>query len=106
MHLNCYTYTLHFKHPFAIATLTRNTTEALFVELTQDGITGFGEAAFPPYLKEKANDAKEFLSSLQLPLQIIPEKINELLENLFNQCKNHYGALASLDMALHDWWGK
>lgn len=106
MTLRCYTYSLRFKHPFAIASVTRNTTEALFVEFTQDGITGFGEAAFPPYLKENVNKAKDFLSSLPLPVQIIPEKINDELDRLFLQCKNHYGALAALDMALHDWWGK
>ncbi len=106
MQLQSYNYTLRFKHPFAIASVTRNTTEALFVEVAQDGITGFGEAAFPPYLKENASEAKEFLSGIQLPLQIIPERINDLLEQLFPQCKNHYGALAALDMALHDWWGK
>ena len=42
MNFNCYNNTLRFKHPFAIAAVTRTTTEALFVELTQDGITGYG----------------------------------------------------------------
>ncbi len=106
MQLQSYNYTLRFKHPFAIATVTRNTTDALFVEVTQDGITGLGEAAFPPYLKENAIEAKEFLTGIQLPLQIIPEGINDLLEQLFTKWKDHYGALAAFDMALHDWWGK
>ena len=106
MHLHTYIYTLKFKHPFAISTVTRNTTDALFIEVTQDGITGYGEAAFPPYLKENVISAKVFLSNLQLPEKIIPEQINDLLEQLFEQANEHYGALAALDIALHDWWGK
>ncbi len=106
MQLHTYNYTLRFKHPFAIAAGTRNTTNALFVEVSQDGITGYGEAAFPPYLTENAVVAKVFLSSLPLPEKIVPERINDLLEQLFKQSKDYYGALAALDMALHDWWGK
>ena len=106
MHLHCYNYTLRFKHPFAIAAGTRDTTQALFVEITQDGITGFGEAAFPPYLKENAITAKVFLMSLELHKPIILERINDFLDELFKKCTDYYGALAAFDMALHDWLGK
>ena len=76
------------------------------MEISQDGITGYGEAAFPPYLKENAVTARVFLASLQLPSQIIPERINDLLEQLYAKSEFHYGALAALDIALHDWLGK
>src|SRR5690606_559107 len=43
-------YTLELKHVFTVASASRRTTPAVLTELEFEGITGYGEAAMPPYL--------------------------------------------------------
>ena len=52
MRLRFYPYTLELAHAFNLAASSRTSTPAMLVELELDGITGYGEAAMPPYLGE------------------------------------------------------
>lgn len=50
MKLTFFPYELQLRHVFTVATYSRSTTPDVQVELTYDGITGYGEASMPPYL--------------------------------------------------------
>lgn len=60
-------YELLFKTPFQTSHGIRKGTPALFLFLSHQGKTGFGEASFPPYLSEKAEQSKTMLEKV-LPL--------------------------------------
>ena len=47
MKLHSFPCTLQLRHAFGIASNTRTSTPAMIVELTHDGVTGYGEAAMP-----------------------------------------------------------
>jgi L-alanine-DL-glutamate epimerase-like enolase superfamily enzyme len=66
VNIKLHPYQLGFVFPFRIAHGVRTHTDALFVELEQDGITAFGEATFPPYLPYTRQDAIDILSGLDL----------------------------------------
>ena len=99
MILNYFQYQLHFKQPFAIAHGTRETTDAVYVELNHNGYCGYGEATFPPYLSETAASAVEFFRSINLTRFDSVFSANDYVHTVMPQ---NYGAKAALDMALLD----
>lgn len=107
MQIRYYPFELKFKHPFAIAAGTRQVTSVVYVELEQDGIIGYGEAALPPYLPETQQSVMRFLSQLDLHLynDVVSEK-EEILNYLFSVSENNFSAKAAVDIALHDLTGK
>lgn len=50
MQLALANYRLRFIHPFGTAHGLRDGTDAVFVRLMDEGVTGYGEATLPPYL--------------------------------------------------------
>jgi L-Ala-D/L-Glu epimerase len=104
--LSYHQYRLQFKHTFHIAAGARNSTEAVFVKLEQDGICGYGEVALPPYLKDNIESVIRFLKKLRLPLNYVASDFFPLLET-WNQLPDIcYPALAAVDIALHDFHGR
>lgn len=59
---------LQFKTPFVLASGTRSKTEALILELNQAGVSGYGEACFPPYVQENREETLNRLNELLLKL--------------------------------------
>ncbi|CAN5464477.1 dipeptide epimerase [soil metagenome] len=49
-------YQLKFKHAFGLSHSSRNFTDTLYVKAEFNGLTGYGEAALPPYLGYDVND--------------------------------------------------
>jgi L-alanine-DL-glutamate epimerase-like enolase superfamily enzyme len=99
-------FQLQFRHAFHIAAGVRNTTDAVYVMLEQDGIKGYGEIALPPYLETKANDVIAFLSQAGIPENYNTGDFFSLLNKwnaISDSCRP---ALAALDIALHDFQGK
>ena len=99
-------FQLQFTHTFHIAAGARETTDAVFVSLEQDGKTGFGEIALPPYLQENVHTVFDFLSKAEIPDNYQPSQFFPLLENWISKERMNYPALAALDIALHDLQGK
>lgn len=106
MKLRYHHYRLQFTHTFHIAAGARDTTDAVYVSLEQDGITGYGEIALPPYLQENVSTVFDFLSNTEIPVQYHPDQFFTLLEQWSNNKQINYPALAALDIALHDLQGK
>ena len=50
MTLTFFPYELKMRHVFTVASYSRSTTPDIQVELSYDGLTGYGEACMPPYL--------------------------------------------------------
>ncbi len=106
MRLRHYPYTLELAHAFNIANYSRSSTPAVLVELEQDGITGYGEAAMPPYLGESQESAAKFLNLFDAAAVTDPFKLEEILPGIDALAPGNTAAKAALDIALHDWIGK
>ncbi|MGI8892705.1 MAG: dipeptide epimerase [Bacteroidia bacterium] len=106
MELKYWQYSLEFKHPFTISSLSRTETKVVYVELYSEGHVGYGEAALPPYLPETQE------SVIALLKEIDPEEIARqanlaaILHYVDSVKEENYSAKAALDMAIHDLYGK
>jgi L-alanine-DL-glutamate epimerase-like enolase superfamily enzyme len=96
---------LHFKKPFRIAHGTRNETDTILVKATQDNITGWGEAALPPYFHEKPQHVMEFIRSIS-PGSIYSEKELFSVLDAIRHMPNNNAAKSAIEMAMLDWGGK
>lgn len=108
MNLRYYPYTLQLKHAFGIASNTRTTTPAMIAELEYDGVTGYGEAAMPPYLGESQETAGAFLKKAAGLLATVadPFQREEILPAIDALAPANTAAKAAVDIALHDWIGR
>ena len=99
-------HTLELRHAFTIATATRISTPAMLVEVEHEGITGYGEAAMPPYLGESQATASAFLARVNLGRIADPYRLEEILPAIDALAPGNTAAKAAVDIALHDWIGK
>ncbi len=106
MKLRHHPYTLELRHAFNIANNSRTATPAVLVEVEQDGITGYGEAAMPPYLGEDQATAAAFLGKVDLSRFPDPFQLEEILPAIDALAPGNTAAKAAVDIALHDWIGK
>ena len=106
MKIKSYTKRLQFIHTFHIAAGARDYTDTVYVELESEGLTGYGEAALPPYLKENTDTVLNYLSKLQLPVKYLHEQFFDLLKSMYDSPVKNYPAMAAFDIALHDLQGK
>jgi len=106
MKLRSYPYTLELRHAFTIATASRTTTPAVIVEIEHEGITGYGEAAMPPYLGESQASAAAFLARVDLSQIADPFQLEEILPAIDAIAPGNTAAKAAVDIALHDWIGQ
>jgi L-alanine-DL-glutamate epimerase-like enolase superfamily enzyme len=99
---------LPMRHPFTIALGTTTVQHNLLVELSQDGVTGYGEGAsshaYEAFTAESMRAALEEIrpqierERLENPTQLWDRIVPALGHNRF--------ALCALDEAAHDLWGK
>ena len=99
-------YTLKLKHVFTVAEMSRATTPAMLTEIEFDGVVGYGEAAMPPYLGESQESATAFLSRVDLAQFHDPFMLEEILTYVDGIAAGNAAAKASVDVALHDLFGK
>lgn len=99
-------FTLKFKYPFAIASGRRTTTDVVFVAIDYDGLTGYGEAAMPPYVNENQETVIAFLTKLNLARFNDPLDINDIIHYCDRVAVGNHAAKAAVDIALHDLMGK
>ena len=107
MKLQLHTYNLVLKHTFTISRESRNTQPTLIVELSDAGLSGFGETSSNTYYKitmddlnDQITENKEFIESLS---GATPEEFWEKLQPIF---KNNMFALCALDMAFNDLYAR
>lgn len=96
------------RHPFTIALGTTTTQHNLLAELSQDGVTGYGEGAsadaFPEFTADSMRAALEAARS-----RIESETLDDparLWDRLLPALGHNRFALCALDEAAHDLWGK
>ena len=106
MQLSYRAYDAQLKHPFTVSGYTRTTTPIVLTEITYDGITGYGEAAMPPYLGESQSSVIAFLEKVNLKQFSNPFELDDILTYVDKIAINNTAAKASVDIALHDLVGK
>ena len=106
MQLSFYQYELQLKDTFNLSSSSRNSTPAVMTEITHEGVTGYGEAAMPPYLGENYDTVLRFLSKVNLSQFSDPFLLEDILLYIDEIDSGNFAAKASLDIALHDLVGK
>ena len=101
-------FTGELRHAFGISTNTRTTTPIVLTRITLGDQTGYGEAALPPYLKETQESVCAFLKLAQPVINSCTEPLNvDSIMQVVNALKpGNHAAKASIDIALHDLYGK
>jgi L-alanine-DL-glutamate epimerase-like enolase superfamily enzyme len=99
---------LPMRHPFTISLGTTTVQHNLLVELTQDGVSGFGEGASADAFPEFTADSMRAALEAARP-HIEREKLDDpasLWDRLLPVLGHNRFALCALDEAAHDLWGK
>lgn len=99
-------YDLKLRHTFTIARSSRDISPVVFVELEQDGIVGFGEAAPSRRYGETVETVMSFLGALDLSRFESPFQLESILDYVEKSAPGNTSAKAAIDIALHDWIGK
>lgn len=108
MELSYHPYLLEYKHPFGVSGNTRTHTQSVFVKISWEGFSGYGEACLPPYLGETQEQTISFFEKAQpfLKQQSYPCSIAEIIMELNDMDEHCNAAKAGIDIALHDLKGK
>ena len=59
-------YELQLRHTFTVASYSRTVTPDVQVEISWEGVTGYGEASMPPYLGQSVESVCRFLDKVDL----------------------------------------
>ena len=106
LHLRFFPYELKLQHVFTVSTYSRTTTPDVQVELTYEGITGYGEASMPQYLGQTVESVTRFLSKVNLEQFTDPFRVEDILTYVDSLSPGDSAAKAAIDIALHDLVGK
>lgn len=111
MKLTFFPYELNLRHVFTVATYSRSTTPDVQVEITYDGVTGYGEASMPPYLAKELGTVEsvcDFLTRAGKELEKFddPFMLEDILTHLDAMDEGNAAGKAAVDIALHDLVGK
>jgi L-alanine-DL-glutamate epimerase-like enolase superfamily enzyme len=101
-------FTGELRHAFGISTNTRTTTPIVLTRITLDGKTGYGEAALPPYLPETQESVCSFLKLAEPVINSCgkPLNVDSIMLLINTLAPGNHAAKASIDIALHDLYGK
>ena len=106
MTLRFFPYELQLRHTFTVASYSRTVTPDVQVEITYDGVTGYGEASMPPYLGQSVESVCSFLSKVDLSRFPDPFCLEDILAYVDSLSPGDSAAKAAVDIALHDLVGK
>lgn len=98
--LQYFPYRLNFKYPFRISHTERTGTDNVYLLLTLDQHTAWGEAVFIPYYTETLETFKHLISNCILPEDT--GNISRFTQQLKQQFPNSYFCIAGIDIALHN----
>ena len=102
LQMRFFPYELQLRHAFNLAKFSRTTTPDVQVEISFDGVTGYGEASMPPYLGQSIESVCNFLSRVDLSAFRDPFCIEDILEYVDSLSPGDTAAKAAIDIALHD----
>lgn len=106
LHLKFFPYELKLAHVFTVASYSRTTTPDVQVELSWEGVTGYGEASMPPYLGQSVETVTTFLNKVDLSQFNDPFQMEDILSYVDSLSEGDAAAKAAIDIALHDLVGK
>jgi L-alanine-DL-glutamate epimerase-like enolase superfamily enzyme len=95
-------YELQLRHTFTVASYSRKVTPDVQVEISYDGVTGYGEASMPPYLGQSVESVCSFLSRVDLSQFADPFCLEDILSYVDSLSPEDSAAKAAVDIALHD----
>lgn len=105
--LNFYPFATQTIHPFNIHGFSRSETPGMMVEISYDGVTGYGEGALPPYMKGQTVDtATDFLKKVDLTRFSNPFCLDEILGYVDAIGEGMSCPKCAVDIAMHDLVGK
>ena len=104
--LKFFPYELQLRHTFTVASYSRTTTPDVQVEITWEGVTGYGEASMPQYLGQTVESVCAFLSRIDLEQFKDPFLMEDILDYVDSLSPGDTAAKAAVDIALHDLVGK
>lgn len=94
-------------HTFTISGFSRDVTQIILVEISYEGVTGYGEAALPPYMAgQTVETATAFLNKVDLSRFDDPFMTDDILEYVDAIEPGMSCAKCGVDIALHDLIGK
>jgi len=98
---------LQMKHVFNISGFSSSERPSVLVEITYDGITGYGEGGLPPYLIGQNHETvQQFLSKIDLEQFSDPFQLDDILTYVDNIAPGFTSPKSAVDIALHDLIGK
>lgn len=106
LEMKFFPYELKLRHVFTVATYSRTTTPDVQVEITYDGVTGYGEASMPQYLGQTVQSVAAFLQKVDLSQFNDPFQLEDILAYVDSLSPGDTAAKAAVDIALHDLVGK
>lgn len=106
LQMKFFPYELKLRHVFTVATYSRTTTPDVQVEITYDGVTGYGEASMPQYLGQTVQSVTTFLQKVDLSQFNDPFELEDILAYVDSLSPGDTAAKAAVDIALHDLVGK
>lgn len=106
LEMKFFPYELKLRHVFTVATYSRTTTPDVQVEITYDGVTGYGEASMPQYLGQTVQSVTAFLQKVDLSQFNDPFQLEDILAYVDCLSPGDTAAKAAIDIALHDLVGK
>lgn len=106
LHLKFFPYELQLRHTFTVASYSRTTTPDVQVEISWEGVTGYGEASMPPYLGQSVETVTAFLQKVNLEQFSDPFRLEDILSYVDSLSPGDSAAKAAVDIALHDLVGK
>jgi L-alanine-DL-glutamate epimerase-like enolase superfamily enzyme len=106
MNINYRPFELELKYPFTIARFSRNSTPLMLLDISYEGLTGYGEASMVPYMGENVQSATDFLTKVDLSWLKPPFNFDELTAYLNSLAPGNPNIKAAIDIALHDLSGK
>ncbi len=95
-------------HPFRISRETQRERDVIILEVTWEGITGYGEASPSPYYGEDAQTVLSAVEKVKKQLHGDPERLMKRIaeEDLRKTLDRHPSVRAAIDIALWDIAGK
>ena len=102
LEMKFFPYELKLRHVFTVATYSRTTTPDVQVEITYDGVTGYGEASMPQYLGQTVQSVTAFLQKVDLSQFTDPFQLEDILAYVDSLSPGDTAAKAAVDIALHD----
>ena len=106
LQLRFFPYELKLAHVFTVASYSRTTTPDVQVEISYEGVTGYGEASMPPYLGQSVASVTAFLEKVDLSQFDDPFRLEDILAYVDSLSEGDSAAKAAIDIALHDLVGK